>query len=119
MFKEFKESFKELKGLFQGVKESWANYKALKRESPETAALALKLSKSEEGQFVIGSGLLTPAELASLSGLHLAKFLDATTTVVRMLGKEAFFESIPETRKAMLKKLKIDEMPNKTEQNDR
>lgn len=119
MFKELKESIQGFKESLQRFKESLATYKALKRDSPETAALALKLSKSEEGKFVIGSGVLTPAELASLSGLQLAKFLNGTTTVVRMLGKEAFIESIPETRKAMLKKLKIDEMPNKTEQNDR
>ncbi|NIP93081.1 MAG: hypothetical protein GWO24_06335 [Akkermansiaceae bacterium] len=112
-------ALRELKESFQRLSESLASYKALKKDSPETAALALKLSRSEEGKFVIDSGVLTPDELASLSGLQLARFLNGTTNVVRMLGKEAFMESIPETRKALLRKLNITEMPNKTEPNDR
>ena len=104
---------RDLKGLSEVPKtlmdsgaelvQGFNDFKATRTYSPKTEAYIEKITASEEGQFILNSGILSQEEIGNLSRLQLAKFLASTTQMVEFAGRNAFIASMPEFRKSLLK----------------
>jgi hypothetical protein len=93
--------------MFRGLIDSFFDSEELREESPATHETVRRILESEQGKFVIDSGILTPNEVAHLTNVQLGNWLRDMFAILRLSGRGLFKKIVPLLRDLALQRFKL------------